>query len=96
MNVKRLVMNTYFDDVMKIISIHYGSKEEEQQRELYAKLKIIEPLPNVDDFTIYVNAFLCNEDDEEEEPTLNVVECTVTVTDWINDDAPTDGNATLQ
>ena len=39
MNVKQLVMNTSFDDVMKVISIHYGSEEKEQQRELYEKLK---------------------------------------------------------
>ena len=45
---------------------------------------------------LYLGVVYEHTDDEEEEPTLNIVECTVTVTDWINDDTPTDGNATLQ
>ena len=66
MNIKQLIMNTSFEDVMKVISIHYCSNEKEQQENLYGKLKTMEPAPNSDNFTVYVNAFLCNEDNEEE------------------------------
>ena len=55
MNLKHLVMNTSFDDVMKVISIHYDSEEKEQQRELYEELKIMEATPNIGHFTIYGN-----------------------------------------
>ena len=72
MNLKHLVMNTSFDDVMKVISIHYDSEEKEQQRELYEELKIMEATPNIVHFTIYVNAFLCSENDENEETRLTV------------------------
>lgn len=72
MNLKHLVMNTSFDDVMKVISIHYDSEEKEQQRELYEELKIMEATPNIGHFTIYVNAFLCSENDENEETRLTV------------------------
>ena len=70
MNVKQLIMNTSFDDVIKVICIHYGSEEKEQQRELYEKLKIMGATPNIDHFTIYVNAFLCSENEENEETRL--------------------------
>ena len=70
MNVKQLIMNTSFDDVMKVISIHYGSEEKEQQRELYEKLKIMEVAPSIEHFTIYVNAFLCSENEENDETRL--------------------------
>lgn len=72
MNVKQLIMNTSFDDVMKVISIHYGSEEKVQQRELYEKLKIMEAAPNIWHFTIFVNAFLCSDNDENEEIRLTV------------------------
>lgn len=72
MNVKQLIMNTSFDDVMKVISIHCGSEEKVQQRELYEKLKIMEAAPNIGHFTIYVNAFLCSDNDENEEIRLTV------------------------
>ena len=71
MNVKQLIMNTSFDDVMNIISIHYGSKEKEQQRVLYEKLRKIETVPNVENFTIYVKAFLCSDDEEDEDVCLS-------------------------
>ena len=70
MNIKQLIMNTSFDVVMKVINIHYGSKEIEQQRTLYDKLKTMEPVSNNDDFIIYVNAFLRSEDDEGEDVCL--------------------------
>lgn len=45
MNVKQLIMNTSFEDIIKVIRIPYGSEEKDQQRELYDKLKIMEPVP---------------------------------------------------
>ena len=67
MTVKDIITNTSFDDVMKVIDIHYGLAEEEKQRLLYDKLKTMELSPDVGGVTLYINAFMDdgNEDAED-------------------------------
>ncbi len=67
MKIKDILSGTDFEEVARHITLHYGNRHIEKFHELYDRLKNTDNnCPDSENFSIIINAFRTNEEDEPE------------------------------